>query len=96
MRSFPVDATFDEQTEWWIENNEATLDRAIAAGQAAKPITTWAEVAAFVDDAVWERILGDLAPKSRAEALACRPCKAYPNPAARRLAAVPNPGDGTP
>jgi hypothetical protein len=96
MRPFPVHGSVDEQTEWWIENNEAILDRAIAAGQAAKPITTWAEVAAFVDDAVWERILGDLGPKSRAEALACRPCKAYPNPAVRHLAAVPNPEDGNP
>jgi hypothetical protein len=80
MRPFPIGGTFDEQTEWWIEQNEDVVDRSIALGQATKPITTWAEVAAFVDDSVWERILGDLAPKSRAEALACRPCRAYPSP----------------
>ncbi|MER7280368.1 hypothetical protein ABT369_38625 [Dactylosporangium sp. NPDC000244] len=80
MRHFPIDGTFDEQTRWWIENNADVIDRGIARGQTVKPITTWAEVAAFVDDAVWERILGDLGPKSRAEALACRPCKAYPTP----------------
>ena len=80
MRPFPIDGTFDEQTEWWIENNADVIDRSIARGHTVKPITTWAEVAAFVDDAVWERILGDLGPKSRAEALACRPSRAYPSP----------------
>jgi hypothetical protein len=89
MRPFPIDGTFDEQTEWWIEQNEDVIDRTIARGQTATPIRTWADVAAFVDDSVWERILGDLGPKSRAEALACRPCRAYPSPADRHLSVVP-------
>lgn len=82
MRPFPINGTVDEQTAWWIENNREVDDRAIAAGQAAKPITTWAEVAAYVDETTWERILGDLGPASRAEALACRPCRSYPQTAA--------------
>lgn len=78
MRPFPIGGTVEEQTAWWIENNREVDDRAILAGRAAPPIRTWAEVAEFVDDAVWERIVGDLGPSARAEALACRPCRAYP------------------
>lgn len=54
--------------------------RILADARAAKPITTWQEVADYVDEPTWARILGDLAPKSRAAALACRPCKTYPQP----------------
>lgn len=43
-------------------------------------MTTWRQVADWVDDATWDRIIGDLAPQSRAEALACRPAAAYPEP----------------
>lgn len=43
-------------------------------------ITTRQQVADFVDESTWERILGDLAPRSRAEALACRPSRAYQQP----------------
>jgi hypothetical protein len=73
-----------EQYERWAAENDAqaarVMERSLAAGRAAKPITTWREVACFVDEPTWERILGDLAPKSRAEALRARPCKAFPNP----------------
>mgnify|MGYP001607908641 CR=1 FL=1 len=77
-----------------LVNEGSKIDRAIAVGAAAKPIETWAEVAAFVDEAAWERILGDLAPRSRAEALKARPCRAYPTE--RHLHAVPDPEEATP
>lgn len=91
MRPFPINGTFDEQTEWWIEQNGDAIDRSIARGHTITPITTWAEAAALCDDSTWERVLGDLGPRSRAEALACRPSRAYPDPTARHLNAVPTP-----
>ena len=82
-----------EQNRYWIEHNREVEARSIAAGQTVQPLRTWAEVAAFVDDSVWERIIGDLAPKSRAEAFAARPCKAYPSQTTQHLTAVPDPTD---
>lgn len=55
-----------------------TYIRYIAAN--TPPMTTWQQVADFVDESTWERILGDLAPRSLAEALACRPSRAYLQP----------------
>lgn len=86
MRPFPRDAQPEEINRWWAENSAELMDRSIAAGVDALPITTWAQVAAFVDEATWERILGDLAPASLAEALAARPARSH-----RHLSLVPDP-----
>lgn len=55
-----------------IERYNADLQRMIKAGSEAPSISTWAEVAASVDDATWDRILGDLT-VSRTEVEAIRP-----------------------
>ncbi len=64
--------------------NRERYEFAMVLGQAAQPITTWAEVAAYVDEPTWQRILGDLAPASHAEAIAARPPR-------RHLSLVPDP-----
>jgi hypothetical protein len=86
MRPFPRNAEPDEINRWWAENSSELSARSIAAGADARPITTWAQVAEFVDESTWERILGDLAPASLAEALAARPVRSH-----RHLSLVPDP-----
>lgn len=84
MKPFPRDGGADEINRWWAENSAELADQSIAAGAAAEPINTWAQVAAFVDEPTWERILGDPAPASHAEAVAARPPR-------RHLSLVPTP-----
>jgi hypothetical protein len=85
VKPFPRDGDIDAVNQWWAEHAHELADRSIAAGAGAQRITTWTQVAAFVDDAVWERILGDLAPASYAEAVAVRPSRT------RHLSIVPAP-----
>lgn len=43
------------------------------AGQRAKPLSTWQEIADWVDEPTWLRILSDLTPETRAECEQIRP-----------------------
>lgn len=49
--------------------------RSIAAGAAAAPLSTWQQVADYVDEPTWLRILADLSPTNRAECERIRPPK---------------------
>ncbi len=84
MRPFPRDGDIDAVNQWWAENSAELSTRSIAAGAMALPMTTWTQVAEFVDEPTWQRILGDLAPTSHAEAIAARPPR-------RHLSLVPDP-----
>lgn len=62
-----------EQVAAVIAENAAQLERAIEAGERVKPISTWQEIADWVDEATWQRILDDLSPETRAECERIRP-----------------------
>jgi hypothetical protein len=67
-----IGSSVERETADIIARNKADHERALKAGAAAPPISTWAEVAATVDDATWDRILNDLT-VGRAAAEAIRP-----------------------
>lgn len=76
--------TYEQWAEDAREANRLRDDANIAAGRAARPINSWEDIAGNVDESVWERIIGDLGPESRAEALRVRPLERQ-----RHLRAVP-------
>ena len=67
-----VGSSVERETAEIIARNKADNERALKAGGVAPPISTWAEVAATVDDATWDRILNDLT-VGRTAAEAVRP-----------------------
>lgn len=56
--------------DWVPDTTELARKAAEAAADAPNPVlTNWADVRAYVDDRTWNRILGDLQPATRAEAI---------------------------